>query len=56
MGPRLYEHNGFRVSGLDVRFERPGPTLGQDDEWVQTQLLGLSAKTRATLTAEDLFK
>ena len=55
MGPRAYEHNGFRVDGLTAGYDRPGPTLGQDNDWVQGELLGLSAEEQATLAEAGVF-
>jgi benzylsuccinate CoA-transferase BbsF subunit len=56
MGRRLYERNGFRVSGLASGYARSGPTLGQDDEWVQGDLLGLSPGDRAALAEDGVFE
>ena len=56
MGPRMYEHNGFRVSGCAAGYDRAGPLLGQDNDWVQTELLGLSDDERGRLAAEGVFK
>ena len=56
MGPRMYEHNGFRVSGCEAGYDRAGPLLGQDNDWVQTELLGLSDDERGSLAAEGVFK
>jgi crotonobetainyl-CoA:carnitine CoA-transferase CaiB-like acyl-CoA transferase len=55
MGPRVYERSGFRISGCDSGYDRSGPTLGQDNEWVQAELLGLSAADREKLTADGVF-
>jgi crotonobetainyl-CoA:carnitine CoA-transferase CaiB-like acyl-CoA transferase len=55
MGPRLYERSGFRISGCDSGYDRSGPTLGQDNEWVQAELLGLSQTDREKLTADGVF-
>jgi benzylsuccinate CoA-transferase BbsF subunit len=55
MGPRLYERTGFRISGCDSGYDRSGPTLGQDNEWVQAELLGLSQPDREKLTADGVF-
>ncbi|MCZ7526241.1 MAG: CoA transferase [Acidimicrobiia bacterium] len=41
MGPRLYERNGFRPSSAPSGYDRTGPTLGQDNDWVLSGLLGL---------------
>ena len=55
MGPRAYEHNGFRVEGLTSGYPQSGPTLGQDNEWVQRELLGLSAEEQAALAEDGVF-
>jgi len=49
MGPGLYEHNGFRLSGASAGYDRAGPTLGQDNDWVLGELLGLDDATRRRL-------
>ncbi len=41
MGPGLYERNGFRLSDAESGYDRAGPTLGQDNDWVLGELLGL---------------
>ena len=56
MGPREYECNGFRIDGLTVGYEQGGPLLGQDNDWVQTELLGLSDPERAQLAEDGVFK
>jgi crotonobetainyl-CoA:carnitine CoA-transferase CaiB-like acyl-CoA transferase len=55
MGPRLYERSGFRISGCPSGYDRTSPTLGQDNEWMQTELLGLSEADRDKLTADGVF-
>jgi len=52
MGPGLYEHNGFRLSGAPAGYDRAGPILGQDNDWVLGELLGLSAEEQEHLRAE----
>ncbi len=42
LGAGEYERNGFRLDGLAAGYDRSGPTLGQDNEWVLGELLGLS--------------
>jgi crotonobetainyl-CoA:carnitine CoA-transferase CaiB-like acyl-CoA transferase len=42
MGPGLYERNGFRLSDAPSGYTRSGPTLGQDNDWVLQDLLGLT--------------
>jgi crotonobetainyl-CoA:carnitine CoA-transferase CaiB-like acyl-CoA transferase len=49
MGPGLYERNGFRLSDAPSGYDRAGPTLGQDDDWVLGDVLGLSDTERARL-------
>jgi benzylsuccinate CoA-transferase BbsF subunit len=56
MGPRLYERSGFRISGCPSGYDRSSPTLGQDNDWTQTELLGLSEAAREKLTADGVFK
>ncbi len=55
MGPGLYEHNGFRLSDAPAGYERSGPTLGQDQDWVLGELLGLDPTEQARLTADGVF-
>jgi crotonobetainyl-CoA:carnitine CoA-transferase CaiB-like acyl-CoA transferase len=52
MGPGLYEHNGFRLSDAAAGYDRAGPTLGQDNDWVLGELLGLSPGERQRLVDE----
>jgi crotonobetainyl-CoA:carnitine CoA-transferase CaiB-like acyl-CoA transferase len=42
MGPGLYERNGFRLSDAPSGYDRSGPTLGQDNDWVLGEILGLT--------------
>ena len=55
LGPGLYEHNGFRLSDADAGYDRPGPTLGQDQDWVLGELLGLDPDEQAALAADGVF-
>jgi crotonobetainyl-CoA:carnitine CoA-transferase CaiB-like acyl-CoA transferase len=48
-GPGLYERNGFRLSDAPSGYEQAGPTLGQDNDWVLADLLGLSTDEQARL-------
>jgi crotonobetainyl-CoA:carnitine CoA-transferase CaiB-like acyl-CoA transferase len=43
LGKGLYERNGFRLSAATSSYDRAGPTLGQDTDWVLGDLLGLDA-------------
>jgi crotonobetainyl-CoA:carnitine CoA-transferase CaiB-like acyl-CoA transferase len=49
LGPRLYEHNGFRLSDSPGGYDQAGPTLGQDSEWVLHDLLGCTDEEVAAL-------
>ncbi len=43
MGEGVYERNGLRFADATVGYDRAGPTLGQDNEWVLGDVLGLDA-------------
>ena len=49
MGDGLYERNGFRLSDAPSGYDRAGPTLGQDNDWVLGEVLGLEDKEQARL-------
>ena len=49
MGDGLYERNGFRLSDAPSGYWRAGPTLGQDNDWVLGEVLGLDEKEIARL-------
>jgi benzylsuccinate CoA-transferase BbsF subunit len=51
MGPGLYERNGFRLSDAPSGYDRAGPTLGQDNDWVLGELLGVSPAEHERLRA-----
>jgi crotonobetainyl-CoA:carnitine CoA-transferase CaiB-like acyl-CoA transferase len=55
LGPGLYERNGLRFSDATGGYDRPGPTLGQDQDWVLGDLLGLDADERTALAADGVF-
>jgi benzylsuccinate CoA-transferase BbsF subunit len=55
LGDGLYERNGFRLSDAPAGYHRAGPTLGQDQDWVLADLLGLDADEQATLEADGVF-
>jgi len=52
LGPGLYERNGFRLSGAASGYDRAGPTLGQDNDWVLGGILGLDTDTQSRLRDE----
>ncbi|GIU88103.1 MAG: hypothetical protein KatS3mg009_2618 [Acidimicrobiia bacterium] len=51
LGEGLYERNGFRLSGAPSSYDRAGPTLGQDNDWVLRDLLGYTAEEVDALVA-----
>ncbi len=55
LGPGLYERNGFRLSDAVGGYDRSGPTLGQDQDWVLGELLGLDPDEQAALAADGAF-
>ncbi len=55
LGEGLYERNGFRLSDAPGGYSRSGPTLGQDQSWVLTEVLGLDAGTVDSLAADHVF-
>jgi crotonobetainyl-CoA:carnitine CoA-transferase CaiB-like acyl-CoA transferase len=55
LGDGEYEHNGFRVDELAAGYDRSGPTLGQDNDWVLGDLLHLSTAEQERLRADGAF-
>jgi crotonobetainyl-CoA:carnitine CoA-transferase CaiB-like acyl-CoA transferase len=55
MGEGLYERNGFRLSEAPSGYARSGPTLGQDNDFVLGELLGLSEAEQEKLAADGVF-
>jgi crotonobetainyl-CoA:carnitine CoA-transferase CaiB-like acyl-CoA transferase len=55
LGEGSYERNGFRLSAASGGYGRSSPTLGQDNDYVFGELLGLSAEEREALAAEGVF-
>jgi benzylsuccinate CoA-transferase BbsF subunit len=55
MGDGLYERNGIRYSVATAGYDRAGPTLGQDQEWVLGELLGLTDAEQQALAAAGAF-
>lgn len=56
MGDGLYERNGFRLSSTTSGYDRSGPTLGQDNDWVLGNLLGLSRDDIAALETDGALE
>jgi crotonobetainyl-CoA:carnitine CoA-transferase CaiB-like acyl-CoA transferase len=49
LGRGQYERNGFRLARHPSGYDRAGPTLGQDNDWVTRELLGLDDTELAAL-------
>ncbi len=56
MGTGLYERNGVRFSDASTDYDRAGPLLGQDNDWVLGEVLGLSSDEIETLRESGAFK
>jgi len=56
LGPGTYERNGFRLSDATSGYARPSPTLGQDNDWVLDDVLGIDDAERQRLTAAGVFR
>jgi benzylsuccinate CoA-transferase BbsF subunit len=56
MGACGYEHNGFRLSDAPAGFTRPSPTLGEHNEYVLGELLGLSGAEQARLLDDGVLE
>ena len=56
MGPCGYERNGFRLSDAVAGYERTSPLLGEHNEWVLGEILGLDATERARLAVEGVLE
>ncbi len=54
-GPRGVEAPGFRLSATPTLVDRPGPDLGEHNELVFCQWLGVSGEEFAELTAQGVF-
>jgi benzylsuccinate CoA-transferase BbsF subunit len=52
MGPGDYERNGFRLSDTPSGYDRPSPTIGQHNDWMLGDVLGLGADEIAALAAD----
>ncbi len=52
MGDGLYERTGTRVGDIPHGYDRSGPTLGQDNDWVLGDVLGLSPHEQKRLEAD----
>ena len=56
MGECGYEHNGFRLSDAPAGFTRSSPTLGEHNEYVLGEVLGLDAAERRRLLDDGVLE
>jgi crotonobetainyl-CoA:carnitine CoA-transferase CaiB-like acyl-CoA transferase len=56
MGECGYERNGFRLSDAPGGYDRPSPTLGEHNEMVLGDILGLDEAERARLLDEGVLE
>jgi crotonobetainyl-CoA:carnitine CoA-transferase CaiB-like acyl-CoA transferase len=56
MGECGYEHNGFRLSDAPAGFTRSSPTLGQHNEYVLGEILGLGVTERQRLADDGVLE
>ena len=56
MGPCGYEHNGFRLSDAPAGFTRTSPTLGEHNEYVLGEVLGLSSSDQQRLLDDGVLE
>ncbi|HUY22792.1 MAG TPA: CoA transferase [Acidimicrobiales bacterium] len=55
MGECGYERNGFRLSDATAGYERTSPTLGEHNEYVLGEILGLGAAERRRLADDGVL-
>ncbi|HXQ63170.1 MAG TPA: CoA transferase [Acidimicrobiales bacterium] len=56
MGPCGYERNGFRLSDAPAGYERTSPTLGEHNEMVLGEILGLDQAERSRLADSGVLE
>jgi crotonobetainyl-CoA:carnitine CoA-transferase CaiB-like acyl-CoA transferase len=56
MGPCGYERNGFRLSDAEAGFSRTSPTLGEHNEYVLGEILGLDTAERRRLEENGVLE
>ena len=56
MGACGYEHNGFRLSDAPAGFTRSSPTLGEHNEYVLGEILGLGAAEQQRLLDDGVLE
>ena len=56
MGECGYEHNGFRLSDAPARFTRSSPTLGEHNQYVLGEVLGLGVDEQQRLLDDGVLE
>jgi crotonobetainyl-CoA:carnitine CoA-transferase CaiB-like acyl-CoA transferase len=56
MGAGFYERNGFRLSDASSGYDRAGPTLGQDNDRIFGEILGLADEEIERLRADGAIE
>ena len=56
LGEGAYERNGFRLSDAPSGYARPAPTLGQDNDHVLGEILGLSSTDIGRLATDGVLE
>jgi crotonobetainyl-CoA:carnitine CoA-transferase CaiB-like acyl-CoA transferase len=56
MGECRYERNGFRLSDAPAGYDRTSPLLGEHNEMVLGDILGLDATERARLETDGVLE
>ncbi len=56
MGECFYERNGFRLSDAEAGYERTSPLLGEHNEMVLGELLGMSTAEIGRLREEGVLE
>jgi benzylsuccinate CoA-transferase BbsF subunit len=56
MGERTYDGPAFRLSATPTRLSKAAPLLGEDNEYVFKQLIGLSDEEYIELLAAGAFE
>ena len=56
MGECGYERNGFRLSDAPAGFARASPTLGEHNDYVLGEVLGLGQSERKRLADDGVFE
>ena len=56
IGPHFYETPAFRFSKTPLSLERPAPCLGEHNQYICTEILGLKEEEFHTLEKAGVFR